>query len=294
MPNLSDASTILLLLAPVALPRALQLAVRITATIRRRKIAASAPSSVWQQPQQEQSRATRYFQTCLLLALALHAFLRLTLYRSFDIFNSIAGERIPLNVASSKLAAALQWNNLTQKHGHILPYLTSLDARLLYEHFGQDTFVTAHQVLGTATAKDLLVIHAARLIRLYAVVTLGLALARPRWRNYIGILATAGAVTELYLLATIDISMRGDGSCTSLVSAYPRIVKPQLNNRICPAGYAVAPLSIPLLFGRLRDSLASSSSSVTASDDAAGTSYPRRATAGDPESGLAANTYTGT
>ena len=221
MPSIFDASTLLLLLAPVALPRLLQLAIRVIASTRRSKgTAAGSPPFLRQQQQQQEQTSilTRYFEVSILLAVAVHSLLRLTLYRPFDIFNSLQGGRIPLNIASSKLSAALQWNNLTHKHGHVLPYLTSLDARLLYEHFGQDTFVMGHELLGSVTAKDLLAIHAARLVRTYALMTLAIALARPRWRNYIGLLAFAGCATELYLLATTDISMRGDGSCTSMVS----------------------------------------------------------------------------
>lgn len=212
MPSLFDACTLLALLAPVALPRLVRLL-----TLRQRK---QAPPLVWQHQQQpvDSSRLGDYWQTLLLAALVVHSALRLSLRAPFDVFSSLQREPIPLNIASSRLGAALQWHNLTHKHGHVLPWLTSLDNRLLYKHFGQDTFVAGHQLLGSATAKHLLAVHAAHLVRAYAVVALVLALARPRWRKSFGLLATAGCGAELYLLATTEISMRADGSCTSEVS----------------------------------------------------------------------------
>lgn len=213
-----DYSTLLVLALPFVLPRALRAVSEVTG---RRRQARTASKDGFDPPQSRrdgrpQSTALRILAAGPPVVVASYAIFALAFRTPFDLFSTLGV--IPLTTPSSKLSSLLAWHKLSETHGALLPYLTSLDSRLLYTHFGHATFLGCQQVLGgAASAKDLLAFHAAHLVRIYAFVVLALAFANARWRVWIGMAGIAGCLSELYLLGTTEIRLQANGLPTSKV-----------------------------------------------------------------------------
>ena len=193
-------STILLLLAPFLVPRALAWLGKY--------VVGSKPSKSERDTFLRDTHPTprRRYHSLRLFPIAivcLYSVAALTVARPFNLFSSLGD--IPLNTSTGKLSSTLASQNLSERYSDVLPYLTSLDSRIFYVHFGHDTFLGSQNLLGRPAATDFLIFHVVRLVRTYTLVSILLALGNPRWKVGLGMLASGGVLAEVWILATVEM-----------------------------------------------------------------------------------------
>lgn len=208
-------STVLLLFAPLFLPRIYSFVAQAIARMGHK--ATSPPTTSRAGGQQAQApKITVLTAAFPAVIVALYSLYLLTLGRPFNFFSSLG--QIPLFAPTAKIQAALTWSNVSEKYGDDLALLTSLDIRALYLHFGHENLVGCHRSLGSTTPKDILAYTSVTLARAYIIRALLLAYANRRWKNSILLASVAGALYEIYTLATTDIRLPKRDAATEVMS----------------------------------------------------------------------------
>lgn len=208
-------STVLLLFAPLILPRIYSFVAQAIARMGRKATVSPTTSRTGGQ-QAQASRTTFRASAFPAVVVALYSLYLLTFGKPFNFFSSLG--QIPLFAPTAKIQAALTWSNLSEKYGDDLALLTSLDIRALYMHFGHENLVGCHRLLGSTTPKDILAYTSVRLARTYLVRAILLAYANRRWKNSILVASVAGALYEIYTLATTDIRLPQRDAATEVIS----------------------------------------------------------------------------
>ncbi|KAK9895516.1 hypothetical protein P389DRAFT_94231 [Cystobasidium minutum MCA 4210] len=202
-----DLSTVLLLFAPLFLPRVYGMVAQAIARMANKAEAAPTTRTTLRQRPAQAIPTSMTRITALPAALvAVYSLYLVTHGKPFNFFSSL-GLPLPLIAPTSKIQAALNFRNLQGKYEDDLALLTSLDVRALYLHFGHDNLIGCHRLLDSVAPKDVLVYTSIRLARGYLVRAMLLAYANRRWKNSIFLGTVAGFLYELYTLATTDMRL---------------------------------------------------------------------------------------
>lgn len=218
-----DTSTVLLLLAPLLLPKLYSFAAQAVFGLRNKPAPGSDASRYRQQPKGLRSRFELRWSDLPILLVALHSLYSVVYGRPFSFFTSLGP--IPVTAPTSKIQAALSWRDLGHKYGEDLQLLTSLDIRALYLHFGHANLFGCYRLLGSAAPKDVLAYSSIQLARTYIIRAILLAYSNRRWKNSILLASAAGFLYEVYALATTDMRLPNRESPIQSVSAITEIHK---------------------------------------------------------------------
>lgn len=196
-----DASTVLLLLAPLFLPKLYTLGAQGVAKLRQKPTAAKH-----RQTSTETGSWLGYRPSALpALLVVLYSICLLVFQRPFNFFTSFG--YIPVTAPASQIQAALAWHDLADKYREDLNVLTSLDIRALYLHFGHANLLGCYRLLGSASPKDVLVYTSIQLSRTYIIRAILLAYSNQRWKTSILMASAAGFLYEVYSLGTTDMRL---------------------------------------------------------------------------------------
>jgi hypothetical protein len=201
-----DMSTIVLLFAPFLVPQVLGWAIRLLSSTRQSAKSTPTPTTsgtASHQPKGESSLFKKRSRYMAAGVLCLRSLLAVTWRRPFNIFTSLGD--VPLTASISKLTSLLEWHQLSDQYGYILPHLTSLDARLLYTHFGQETFTRCQGLCNPRQPSEYLFYYALLLLRTYAFAAILAACVNLRMRNWLDLLLAVGYCGELYLQASTEM-----------------------------------------------------------------------------------------
>lgn len=158
------------------------------------------------------SFSTRKLLPCT--SVSVFALVKLTVRRPFNIFTSM--HPIPLASPAPFIQSLIKSYRLPKNYDTLLALLSSMDSRLIYAHFGHDTFLNCHGLCRPDSASDHLMFHAVRLAKTYLLLAIILSLANPRWKWWITSAASSGFVAEVAQLAITDIRTRSDGMPASV------------------------------------------------------------------------------
>ena len=220
---LADYYTLLLIVAPFVIPRALNYGLQWVAS--RNATHGKANGSATTQAVHvvnivdalPPSRFVHARKLLLCSSVIIFSIFQLLNRRPFNLFTSLQ-DGLPLTTHTSQLQSLLRWRGLSATWSHVPPLLTSLEARLVYAHFGQDTFLGCLGLCRPDSTGDHLAYAAVRLFRHYVLVAIALCLANKRWKNWLASLAAAGFTAEVFWLATSEIRTRSDGSANCVSS----------------------------------------------------------------------------
>lgn len=221
--------TLLLLLTPFLVPRAISWLSRAALLWTGRSGAVNPEERQWlevnrklrqQHEQQPSSLWRRRARIAVSIGLITYSLLALTIWRPFDIFKSLGA--IPVGIQHGKLSSILTMNGLSDRHGHVLPYLTSLDARFLYSQFGEATFAGCQGLCEKDKASDYLLYHTPRLLRFYLLSTILVALSNPRHKTWAALAGSVGCAAEFWVLVSTPVKAVANGYLDKHVSVWKR------------------------------------------------------------------------
>lgn len=227
-----ELTNLLWLLVPLVLPKALSFVSKCIRNYggkgrgkrQRGRTAAATTTSPVTQPVHRGYKVERW-RYLPVFFLACWAVYSLVTYRNaHDLFARLD---LPLTAPQKSIEASLRFFSLQKTYSHLLPYLTSLDARLLYVHYGGDTFFEFYKdgglfganLAGAQAQKDMLAFQAVRTVRGYLLAGILLAVANKRFRHFAVMGAILGAAVEIYISATTDMRIDHKGFALRHVSA---------------------------------------------------------------------------
>lgn len=223
-----DTSTVLLLLAPLFLPKLYGLGAQAVANFTKKPGKGSSASHIRQQAEKAHIRQRFGLTSTPALILAAYSAYFLAFGRPFNYFISLGN--VPVTAPVSKIQAALAWRGLADKYAEDLNVLISLDLRALYMHFGHVNLVGCYRLLGSVAPKDVLAYSSIQLARSYILRVLVLSYSNRRWKNTILIASIAAFLYEVYSLAATDMRLPTQPAETQSVSEDTSITLPNAHS----------------------------------------------------------------
>lgn len=201
-----EVSTLVLLFAPLFLPKLFSVAGRLLSASASSESAhpkhthATSRVAISKSSWKQRFLPSNYLKVAPAILLAVYTVLSLVYLKPFNLFTSLG--QLPITAPAGQIQLALSRFGLLDKYADDLNLLTSLDRRVLYLHYGHSNFVGCQQLLGSTAPRDLLAYSSIRILQGAVGKGLLLALSNRRWKVSLFIASIAVALYQIYALAT--------------------------------------------------------------------------------------------